>query len=368
MRIAYIVHDYHRTGGHSRYVAELATRFAPDHDVHVFANRIQPDKNAGIHFHRVPAWRATSLSTVLSFALPATVMPRGFDIVHGQGFCCWGANILTTHMCSRAWDLACRQMEGRLSVYHSLFNNLTSWLEHGIYKHTKRARVIAISKMVAGDVQRHYSCTLPTDVIYHGVDLAAFSPESRGIYRDKLRERLAVGDEFVFLYAGDLRKGARQCIAALRGVPDGRLVFVSRSPVADYRRLAEDMGVAERVRFEGPTDQIQAYYAASDCFLLPTPYDTFAMVALEAMASGLPVIVSRTAGASELVVEGETGFVLPDARDSDRLGELMRTLAINPERAQRMGREGRRVAESHSWDAVSRRTMEVYRALLGSAF
>src|SRR5271169_1834888 len=73
LKIAFVVHDYHRSGGHSRYVAELATRFAKEHEVHVFANRIVDDGTPGIQYHHVPAWRANAFTTVLSFALPATL-------------------------------------------------------------------------------------------------------------------------------------------------------------------------------------------------------------------------------------------------------------------------------------------------------
>src|SRR5271170_5376880 len=88
LKIAFVVHDYHRSGGHSRYVAELATRYAKEHEVHVFANRIVDDGTPGIQFHHVPAWRANAFTTVLSFVLPVTFqVGRDFDVVHSQGFC-----------------------------------------------------------------------------------------------------------------------------------------------------------------------------------------------------------------------------------------------------------------------------------------
>src|SRR5262249_1644899 len=104
LRIAFVVHDYHRAGGHSRYVAALATRFKRAHDVHVFANPFEEPDPAGITFHRVPAWRANALTCVLSFTVPATLMTRGpFDIVHAQGFCGLRQNVVTAHICQGAW-------------------------------------------------------------------------------------------------------------------------------------------------------------------------------------------------------------------------------------------------------------------------
>src|SRR5262245_3737293 len=81
LRIAFVVHDYHRHGGHARYTAELASRFKREHDVTVFANRFEEADAGNITYQHVPAWRANSLTTIVSFMLPATVLVRGrFDI------------------------------------------------------------------------------------------------------------------------------------------------------------------------------------------------------------------------------------------------------------------------------------------------
>src|SRR3954454_17727736 len=88
LRIAFVVHDYNRHVGHSRYVAELATRFKRGHEVHVFANAFEDPDPAGLHYHHVPAWRPNALASILSFVLPGTIAVRGpFDVVHAQGLC-----------------------------------------------------------------------------------------------------------------------------------------------------------------------------------------------------------------------------------------------------------------------------------------
>src|SRR6266478_4836535 len=66
MKIAFVVHDYHRAGGHSRYVVELAERFGRDHEVHVFANTFSSDENTTVRFHHLPALRLTALTTILT--------------------------------------------------------------------------------------------------------------------------------------------------------------------------------------------------------------------------------------------------------------------------------------------------------------
>ena len=113
LRIAFVVHDYNRHIGHSRYVAELASRFKRDHEVHVFANTFDEPDPVGITYHHVPAWCASALASILSFVLPATAMVRGrFDIVHAQGLCGLRHNVATAHVCQPGWYDALVQANG----------------------------------------------------------------------------------------------------------------------------------------------------------------------------------------------------------------------------------------------------------------
>ncbi len=367
MKIAYVVHDYHRSGGHSRYVAELATRFAREHEVHVFANRIDHDGSAPIQFHQVPAWRANALTTVLSFILPVTFqIPRGFDIIHSQGFCGLRGNVFTAHICNRAWHRGLQKLEGGASFRETIFNAVGTTLEYGLYRFASHCEVIAISKRVARDIVEYYHCRAPIHVIHHGVDLELFSPANRQRSRSEARAQHGFADgEMVFLYVGDLRKGASWAIQALATLAQGRLLLVSRSRTEAYQRLAQELGVSDRVVFAGPTNQVEKAYAAADAFVLPTPYDAFAMVVSEAMACALPVIVSREAGASELIEHGVNGLLLADASVPE-LARQMESLERDRPWAARLGCAARKSVESLTWDTVAHQTMGVYRELLGT--
>src|SRR4029077_11658421 len=104
---------------------------------------------------------------------------------------------------------------------------------------------------------------------------------------------------------------------ALSRLTDGRLVFLSRSAPEPYEALARERGVAGRVQLCPPSDLVEDFYAAADSLLLPSPYDAFAMVVTEAMACGLPVIVSREAGASGLIEDRTNGILLTNSNDDD---------------------------------------------------
>ncbi|MBK6425575.1 MAG: glycosyltransferase family 4 protein [Blastocatellia bacterium] len=240
MKIAFVVHDFHRKGGHSRYTVELAERFAREHEVHVFANRIE-DAGASAPLSSDSALRVAALTTILSFPLPATAaLGRGFDVVHAQGFVCAGANVITAHICNATWYDARRRSADEIRATEHLFAAIVNRLERRLFRGSTKAEVIAVSNRVASDLRTAYGRTDRVSVIYHGVDLDRFSPRNRDRYRSALRQSLGIPeDALVALYVGDLRKGGRTAIEALTAAPAWRLLTVSRSSPELYAAYAE---------------------------------------------------------------------------------------------------------------------------------
>lgn len=361
LRIAFVVHDYNRVLGHSRYVAELAERFAAGHDVHVFANRFEglPE---GIVAHHVPAARFSALATIFSFVLPASLMiGRSFDIVHAQGLTILNPDIVTAHISNERWLEGRRLLEGKqLSWRERLFAALVIPAERWSLADS-RATAIAISSTLREDLETGYHRSGSTFVIPHGVDGGQFNPQVRARFRNSVRTEINVADETpVFLYVGDLRKGIEPAIRALASVPGAHLVGVSRTSPEPYRALAASCGVAERVTLLPPTNQVERYYGAADVLVLPTPYDAFGMVITEAMACGLPVITTPMAGAAELLTDGVHGFVVSSPTDTDALSAAMRTLASDESARSRMGAAAAALMLEHSWDHVAKQTLDVY--------
>lgn len=350
----------------TRYVAELAARYCGEHEVHVFANRVVDDGIPGIHYHHVPAWRANALTTVLSFALPVTFqVGGGFDIVHCQGFCGFLGNVFTGHMCNTAWNVALRKFGGGATARETVFNSIAGALERSMYRRARNSEVIAVSQRVARDLVEYYHCLAPIHVIYHGTDVELFSPQNRERLRAHAKAKYGVpDDQFTFLYVGNLRKGARQCMQALARLEQGVLLCVSPTDSEPYRRFAEECGVADRVIFAGHTKHVEEAYAAGDALLLPSPYDPFALVVSEAMGCSLPVIVSREAGVSELIEPGVNGLLLDDMTSDAEWAQHMRSLSSNRPWAEALGRAARKTIEELTWDRVAEQTLGVYRALL----
>jgi UDP-glucose:(heptosyl)LPS alpha-1,3-glucosyltransferase len=369
MKIAFVVHDYHRVGGHSRYVAELASRFSRTHEVHVFANVIEPDAE-NIHFHHVPAWRRSALTTIFTFILPATRLLDGeFDIIHAQGLCGLKYDVVTAHICNRAWYQTRREtgmaVGWKERFKDTLFDSLVSPLEKWMYRSSIDSPVIAISEVTRRNLVKFYRREARVSVIHHGVDGELFKPANRQLYRKDVREELGLAEsESVFLFVGNLRKGALFAISALQHLKSGKLLLVSPTPPKDYEHLVRQLNLSERVIFCPPTNAIERYYAAADAFVFPSPYEDFGMVISEAMASGLPVLTSREAGAAELIEHEREGFLLKNPSDSEEIAQYLGRLMAEPSLRQTIGLAARKKIENHTWDAVAQRTMEVYRQVL----
>jgi UDP-glucose:(heptosyl)LPS alpha-1,3-glucosyltransferase len=339
-----VVHDYNRVYGHSRYVSELARRFRHEHDVHVFSNTLDDTDTEHITFHHVPAWRRNVMTTLLSFPLMAYALVRGrFHIIHAQGFCGLRQNVVTAHMCQGAWLDAMARNARPHGWRKRLFHRLAGWLEGRTYSPAATRRVIAVAQHVESDLRRHNGSMAPIRVIHHGVDGETFHPRNRELWRGTIRKQLDLPDDvLVALYVGDYQKGLEPAIRAVARVSGLILVGVARSPTAPYQSLIVSEGVTNRVRLLPATPQIEQYYAAADVFLFPTVYDPFGLVITEAMASGLPVITSRAAGAAELITPGLDGFVTDEAWDVDAIAAHLTTLRDNSTLREAVGHAARR--------------------------
>jgi UDP-glucose:(heptosyl)LPS alpha-1,3-glucosyltransferase len=240
--------------------------------------------------------------------------------------------------------------------------------EAALFASPRLKAVICNSRMVRDEIRKWFG--LPEEklhVVYNGVDLDAFVPELREAHRARVRASLGVPEAAkVFLHVGSgfARKGVGTVIAALARLADrnARLIVVGTDRAESaLRAVATRAGVADRVHFAGGQEDVKPWYGAADCFVLATLYDPFPNAALEALASGLPVIVTRQCGAAELVKEGLTGRVV-DALDPGALAQAMDDVAA---RVSDDMREDARASVTHlGLDAMGERLIALYRAVL----
>ena len=251
----------------------------------------------------------------------------------------------------------------RVSPYHRFVLDR----ERAVLQHPRLKAVICISRMVRADLKRHYDVSEDKlKVIYNGVDSERFHPEPRE-HRRAIRNALAIPDEaplYLFVGSGYARKGVPALLEAFSGLPTSAyLVIIGKdSRQKYYSDAARRMVIGNRVRFLGGVADVRPYYNAADVFVLPTLYEPFGSVVLEAMASGLPVITSRTCGAGELLRTGEQGFVC-DALDVAVLRDCMAQL-LDRGLAKRMGESARAIAETMTVKKMADEMMQLYTSLL----
>jgi UDP-glucose:(heptosyl)LPS alpha-1,3-glucosyltransferase len=240
------------------------------------------------------------------------------------------------------------------------------------YKPRRRKRIIAISKSVKNDLVRLSG--IPENdvtVIYNGVNLCEFDVAHRNTWRKKIRSDLGVrDDDFLFLFVGNdfRRKGLETLIKVLSKMPkqSTKLIVLGHDAVEQqfFVSLAGTLGLTERVFFIGHSQEVNRFYVAGDAFVFPTLYEAFGLAILEAMASGLPVITSKAAGAAELIAHGVNGLLLDDPKDEDQLINAMRYMSENESLCRRLGESARQKAKNHSWDNVADKTLQLYHELL----
>jgi UDP-glucose:(heptosyl)LPS alpha-1,3-glucosyltransferase len=375
MRVAVVTPELHRRGGTERTTYELVSRLAREHEVCLIAREWELPADARLCVHRVRTAKGPGLVRFLSFYRNATrelklaEMREGkFDVVYSPGPNCRGVQVVTAHFCqARQRELLRRSgdrpapaswREALRRVHRWCYAQVVAWLEKRFYASPELQRVLTQSWLLAWDLHDYYGVPLKKiEVAYPGVDREMFNPEARMARRESARQELGLRPgESVFLFLGNnwAVKGLYHLLHAFREVPRGRLLVVGADvePVESWSRLAERLGVKERVVFLPRREDVITYYAAADVLVAPSVYDTFGLMPLEAMACGLPCIITRKMGISELVQPGEA-LVIERAEEHERLAEAMwlfapRDIAVVPSIIAPNGPE---LAKRCTWDA-----------------
>jgi len=260
----------------------------------------------------------------------------------------------------------------RLGIALNPYHRYVCSAEKRMFEHPRLRAVVCNSRMVRDEIQRAFRVAPDKlHVIYNGVDLAHFHPRHREALRGAARAELGCQPRdtlFLLVGSGFSRKGLEASIDALgacRNESLWLLVVGKDGEQARFAARARAAGLGKRVRFLGTKDDVRPLYAAADCFTLPSRYDPFPNTALEAMAMGLPAIVSSRCGAAEIIEPGANGWVCePD--DVPGIARLMQA-ADQAVRGERPAQAARATAERFGIDAMASQLSELYSALAAPA-
>lgn len=153
------------------------------------------------------------------------------------------------------------------------------------------------------------------------------------------------------------------CVAIIGGDPD--TTDAKRDEMERLKAIRAELGITDLVTFLGARDQdrLHHYYSSAEMVIMPSHYESFGMVALEAMACGTPVIASEVGGLAYLIRDGETGFHVPDG-DPEALACAIARLAQDPALRERLGRQAHEYAQEYSWQRIANRIVSLYSQLI----
>lgn len=372
LRIAVLNRQFCATGGGAeRYSIALVEHLAARHEIHVFSQHI--DHNwPGVHYHKVaqPLKRPRWLNQLWYATATWWATRRGFDVVHSHENS-WHGQVQTVHVLPvkynllhglRGMRLAMRWLKivtsPRLLVYLALERSRFSlrW---------PRVIVLPSGTLMPQMLEAYPACASRIEVITPGVDKVW--GQARALQKAQARRQLGLPEAgFCILFVGNdyRKKGLTTLIQALQQLPAHCFVAVVGNPahIPNFKSQVKAMGLAQRVIFLGSLSDVMPAYQAADVLAHPTHEDSFAMVVLEAMAHGLPVVVSgeRHCGIAALLTHETNALVLKDPLDVQGLSTDLMRLKQQPDLYRHLSDGALHFARQHLWAMLALQQENIY--------
>jgi UDP-glucose:(heptosyl)LPS alpha-1,3-glucosyltransferase len=385
-KVALVTPFLDRRHGTERCLAEQVERLAKEFDIHIYTHKIRDldPGRAGFTVHRIPAVPGPHLIRYVWF-FAANRMVRlwhrvwrrlTYRVVFSPCINCMDADLIAVHVLFHTLSLMPGDRTGRVGLlrllHRRIYYALLRSLERRIYGNPG-VNLVCVSDRVRRELSEAVGRRVQDDaVVRNGVDPQVFHPARRAERRGRERRRLGLDarDTALLLIGNDMAgKGLPVLLRALRRVDSPRVkgLVVTGDDTSAYRDETEDLRSAGVLVFLRPGADVMAFYAAADIYVAPSAVDAFGLPPLEAMACGLPVVVSANAGVAEILTDGVDGFLLRDPGSASELAAHVDRLACSPDLREDLGARARRTACGQTWEANARRMGEVIRSLLPAA-
>lgn len=372
--VTIVAHDIGAIGGMERQLTELVAGLADrGHDVTVIARRLELPAGTPVRFIRVRAPRRPFPIAYPWFLVAGSIATarhrRG--LVQATGAIVLNrVDVVAVHLCHHAI--------ARLSTVPRAANAGALWRtnaraaallsragERWVLRPGQTRRVIGVSLGVSAEVTEQFPpMSGAVRTVPNGVHTDRFAP---GAPSPAAREAVRIdGADHVALFVGSewAGKGLRHAIEALAHAPGWGLAIVGRGDEGAHREHASSLGVEDRVRFAGERSDLEDIYRAVDAFVLPSAYETFSLVAHEAAASALPLIVTRVHGIGDVIEDGRSGWLVDE--NPRQIAARLLQIAADPGAAAQMGGRARDAVVARSWTAMVEGHRRVYAELAAS--
>ena len=370
-------HFSSRSGGAERYSTSLVEALASRHEIHVFSQTTDHDW-PDVTYHRVsmPLRRPRWFNQLWFATATWWTTRKGFDVVHSHENT-WHGAVQTVHVLPVKHNLFHARSGFRLVMrWIKVLTSPRLLVYLGLEKLRYAPQVGRAVVLTSSSLEEIFIATYPQaasmcSVITPGVRLYPY-PQLAGV-RANARHALGLPQErFCFLLvANDMRKkGLPALIQALRLLPDDTVLAVvgHSKQLPQFKLQAQQAGLEQRVFFLGSLNNVGPAYQAADCLVHPTLEDTFAMVVLEAMAFGLPVVVSSESycGISGMLKDKVNALLLENPRDVSALTAALREICQSESLRNSLGQAAREFATRFEWSEIARDQEKLYFAASNS--
>lgn len=372
-KVAVVVPKYGLLGGAEQTTAELTNRLAnqTDFDFHVLANRWQTSSTS-IRFYRIPIFSFPKFLTTLSFAyfVQRQINRNNFSLVHSHERI-FAADIFTMHgIPHRYWVHNIRRKKKM-----SLYDLATAWVEKKLVYKGNCKKFIAVSSLTKDIFLQEYNINPDkVAVINPGVDLNDYAQQNKDSVRNTIRRELGINiaDPVILFVSMNFEiKGLDNILLSLAKLKAQKRKFkfivAGKGNIKKYTKMAQEAQIISDVIFTGPLNKkkLIRMYLASDLYIMLSKFDTFGMVVLEAMAAGLPVVISSNVGAKDIVREDKNGFIVKDTSDIDYIAAKI-ALLFNNNIRRPLAEAAYKTATHNTWDGVAAKYQDIYADILNA--
>jgi glycosyltransferase involved in cell wall biosynthesis len=309
-------------------------------------------------------WRhLAAIIVVPLFTLAASwsvLRSRGSRIVVSHGDSLIG-DVCVVHAVNSA-SLAAKRSAGYYRWLLNPSNLWVAWRDRWMLGGGRYRRIVAISERVRQQLKDYYQ--VPDErivTIPNGINLVRFKPANAASRAEVRREFDLAEDVPLVLFVGNQYhlKGLEFAIRSLAEMKTKAvLLVVGGDSAAPFKRLAEQLQLSERIIFAGARSDLPRLYPAADALVLPTLYETFALVCLEAMASGLPVLACPVGGIEDYLIHGVNGFHIN--RDPGDIAARLDLLLSDSDLSARIRERGLATAGNYAWEKIAAQYLNLF--------